>query len=90
VKKNLRQAMRDLGYCLHEGIGVKKDYEAAARWYRKAAKAGDAKAQYTLGLCYLDGEGLRQSRRCAAYWFRKATHQGHKMAKKNLSAIAEI
>ncbi|MEI8246760.1 MAG: hypothetical protein WCI51_13085 [Lentisphaerota bacterium] len=26
--------------------------------YRKAAKAGDAKAQYNLGLCYFTGTGV--------------------------------
>jgi TPR repeat protein len=65
-------AQRDLGYCLHEGVGVAVDFREAVGWYRKAAEQGDRKAQFNLGLCYLEGDGVVRSLRWARYWLQKA------------------
>jgi len=35
-----------------EGVGVAKDAEQAALWFRRAAEAGHTEAQYNLGVCY--------------------------------------
>ena len=35
------------------------DYVVAAKWYRKAADQGDAKAQNTLGAMYYHGLGVK-------------------------------
>jgi len=40
------------------GEGVPKDFSEAARWYRKAADQGDAKAQVDLGYLYNHGSGV--------------------------------
>jgi TPR repeat protein len=53
-------------------------------WYRKAARQGDAKAQYNLGLCYRDGEGVRKNRRLAIRWLKDAAAKGHKGAANEL------
>ena len=37
-----------LAWCYEKGVGVKKDIDAAVRWYRKAAAQGDAAAQTAL------------------------------------------
>jgi TPR repeat protein len=42
------------------GRGVAQDYEEAVRWYRLAAKQGDALAQTQLGEAYAKGWGLRE------------------------------
>jgi len=34
------------------GDGVAKDAEQAVSWYRRAAEAGHADAQFNLGICY--------------------------------------
>jgi len=34
------------------GDGVAKDAEQAVSWYRRAAEAGHAAAQFNLGICY--------------------------------------
>jgi len=36
--------------------GVAKDAEQAVSWYRRAAEAGDAAAQFRLGICYANGD----------------------------------
>jgi TPR repeat protein len=67
-----------IGYL--EGLGTKQDLRKGIEWMRKAARKGDAKAQYNLGMAYLDGEGVRVNRRNARVWFDKAAKQGHKKA----------
>ena len=42
------KAQFKLAWCYEKGVGVKKDMEAAVRWYRKAAAQGDAAAQTAL------------------------------------------
>ena len=42
------KAQFKLAWCYEKGVGVKKDIEAAVRWYRKAAAQGDSAAQTAL------------------------------------------
>jgi hypothetical protein len=49
-----------------------KWYRKAAEGYRKAAEAGDAKAQKHLGFMYANGQGVPKSNAEAANWYRKA------------------
>jgi len=50
----LRQATQtaqfNLGVCYADGDGVAKDAEQAVSWYRRAAEAGHAGAQFNLGV----------------------------------------
>jgi hypothetical protein len=48
----------------------------AARWYRKAADQGHAKAQFNLGFMFSQGRGVAQSDVEAARWYRKAADKG--------------
>lgn len=43
---------------------------------RKAAAAGDARAQLSLGLCYEGGRGVSRDTGQAIHWIRKAAEQG--------------
>ena len=62
--------------CVYFRIAERESKEV--RTARKAAKAGDAEAQYRLAYCYYHGKGVeKQSREKATYWFRKAATQGH-------------
>ncbi len=59
--------------------------DQAASWYRRAAEAGDAEAQYRLGMVLKSGktdgaDGPEQ----AVGWLRKAAEQGHAKAKEAL------
>ena len=47
-----RNAQYQLGNMYGSGQGVSKDYVEAAKWYRKAAEQGVAKAQLGLGVMY--------------------------------------
>jgi TPR repeat protein len=70
----------DQGLEFHE----QGNYTEAVKWYRKAAKKGDATAQYILGLCYYNGDGVPQDYTEAAKWYRKAAEQGLAQAQFNL------
>ena len=59
--------------CYRNGIGVEGDDALAAKWYRQAAQAGHAEAQYELGLMYELGIGVPGDPGEAAYWYGLAT-----------------
>ena len=52
--------------------------------YYKAAKQGDADAQYNLADCYYNGKGVTKDDTQATYWWHKAAEQGHIAAQFNL------
>jgi hypothetical protein len=58
------------------GEGVPHDYAEAAKWCRKAADQGMAKAQFALGNMYAIGEGVPQNDAEAVKWYRQAADQG--------------
>ena len=43
------------------GLGTKRDYEAAASWFTKAAEGGYPYAQYSLAKLYSEGQGVEQN-----------------------------
>jgi TPR repeat protein len=47
---------------------------------RKAAKAGNAEAQFRLGVMYGNGDGVALDHAAAVDWFEKAAAQGHENA----------
>jgi TPR repeat protein len=69
-----------VGRCLDDGWGVAADPAAAARWYRRAAAAGHAWAQYNLGHLYLDGRGVAQDFDAAFKYYHRAAQQRHERA----------
>jgi hypothetical protein len=56
----------------------------AVRYYRKAAKQGDARAKNNLGFCYVKGYGVQKNQLEATKWFLKAAEQGCDVAQYNL------
>ena len=61
--------------------GVPRDYQKAAALYCKAAKMGDAEAQYALGWMYANGRGVARDDAIAAQIFSLAADRGHEAAK---------
>ena len=57
--------------------GVPRDYDKAAALYCKAAKLGDADAQYALGWMYANGRGVPRDDAVAAQIFALAADRGH-------------
>jgi len=80
AKKGRAEDQLDLGRL----YDLKKSYELAAIWYRKAAEQGNKLAQYNLGLMYQLGEGLEKNSERAMHWYRKSAEQGFALAQTNL------
>ncbi len=70
-----------------KGRGVKQNYAAAAKWYRKAAATGYPPAQYGLGKLYRDGQGVPKDLQEARKWLQKAADSGHRSASKALRKL---
>ncbi len=70
-----------------EGSGTKENLAAGIGWLRKAARKGDAKAQYNLGMAYRDGTGVAENVRLAQSWLSKAAKQDHKKASAALRSL---
>jgi hypothetical protein len=54
-------------------VGGAPDYTTAAQWYRRAAEAGDTRAQINLGNLYERGLGVLQDPSVAIDWYRRAS-----------------
>lgn len=75
LEKAARQGMPVyllIGDAYRDGIGVARDLETAARWYRVGAEVGDGLAQLALGKMYLDGEGVIRDLLQAAVYLQLA------------------
>ena len=60
---------------LFHGKGLPLDREAAVKWYRKAADAGEPSAQASLGYCLFNGLGCERNRDEAFMWYEKGARQ---------------
>lgn len=63
------------------GEGVQRNPARAFDFYRRAARMGNAEAQYQLALMYLDSYSVNTSEDKAMKWLERATAQGHRNAK---------
>ena len=82
-------ALFNLGYSYDIGEGVEEDHVEAAKWFRKAAEAGDAKGQYSLGLMYDTGKGVEQDFSKALKCFQLAGAQGFEHALLHLDLMQQ-
>jgi TPR repeat protein len=80
-------AQYQLGVLYETGLDVSKDYEEAAKWFRKAAEQGLDAAQWSLGVLYENGEGVPKDYQEAAKWYRKAAEQGDVHAQFSLGVM---
>lgn len=62
--------------------GVPRDRARAVALYCKAARMGDADAQYSLGWMYANGRGVSRNDNIASHLFAMAAKQGHVHAQK--------
>ncbi|PUZ47622.1 hypothetical protein GQ55_7G181000 [Panicum hallii var. hallii] len=74
------RAQYNLGLCLQNGKGIKRNQKEAAKWYLRAAEGGNVRAMYNICLCYSYGEGLAQDPVRAKRWLQLAADCGHKKA----------
>jgi hypothetical protein len=64
--------MTTLGAILADGKGVRRDNEAAARWFARAAESGVPEAMANLALLHRDGRGTSRDSERAYFWARAA------------------
>ncbi|MDB6034349.1 MAG: SEL1-like repeat protein, partial [Verrucomicrobiales bacterium] len=77
-----------LGNVFAEGLyGVPRNADEAARWYQRAALAGNSVGQYMLGSCYEQGKGAPKNLEQAANWYRKSANQGYVSAQAALGNL---
>ena len=69
------EAQFALGTMYRDGQGVRRDYDEALRWWRKAAEQGVVEAQYALGNIYSGGTGIARDNVLAYMWYSIATAQ---------------
>jgi soluble lytic murein transglycosylase-like protein len=74
-------ALRAEATSYENGEGVPKDAQRAYQLYCRAAKKGDAEAQYDIGWMYLNGRGVARDDAMAALFFHLAAAQGHAQAR---------
>jgi soluble lytic murein transglycosylase-like protein len=72
---------------LEHGDGVKRDEVAAAKLYCRAARYGDAEAQYSLGWMLTNARGIQRNDAEAAHMFAAAAEQGLQQAQNMLDSM---
>ena len=69
------------------GEGVARDYVRAMTLYCKAARKGNADAQFAMGWMYANGRGIERNDGVAALLFSLAAVQGHQQAAAMLNIV---
>ena len=80
-------AQNNIGVFYWEGIAVEENYFEAMKWFRKAAKNGDAESEYNIGCMFLRGECMPRSE--GFKWIKKAAKKGHLEAKDTIKKIKQ-
>ena len=63
------------------------DYESAFELWKRAAKRGDADAQYNLAMYYHYGLGVSENDKMARQWLQKAADAGQEKSKECLALL---
>jgi uncharacterized protein len=72
------------GKILMAGKWVERNEAEAVKWFKKAAKQGQAEAMFALSKLYLAGRGVAVDMDKAMEWRRKAAEHGHGEARVGL------
>lgn len=82
-----QNAIFEVGHRYSDGIGVKRSFEDAAKWYELAASKGHALSQYRIGNFYEKGHGVKADPEKAAIWYEQSANQGNALAMHNLAVL---
>lgn len=82
-----RAKLAEWGRKYEQGQGVQANMNRAIRLYCKAAKKGQATAQYRLGWIYANGRGVKRDDGLAVAWFKKAAKQNHPQSRNMLKLV---
>lgn len=72
------------------GLGVARNYRAAAGWYERAAEGGHAIARLNIGDYYDRGIGVARDRAKAWYWLALAADAGNEWARGRQAELARL
>lgn len=86
-ERSVRALLRQEALGYENGEGVERDPVKAAELYCKAARLGDAEAQFNLGWMYANGRGVERSDATAAFFFHAAAEQGLEQAVAMLARV---
>ena len=75
-KEDVINAQYFLGVMYDNGQSVPKDGKFAVKWFRLAAKQGNALNQTAQGVKYANGKGVPQGYKIAVKWYKLAAAQG--------------
>jgi TPR repeat protein len=73
AESGMHDAILAMGWFFRNGIGVSSDDEAAAAWWTKSARQGDARAMFSLGQLAEEQADYAE----AMTWFKRAAENGH-------------
>ena len=77
-----------VGWYYHHGEGVTKNLKKACAYYRRAAEAGEARAQGALGEIYVRGElDGKEDYENGVFWLEKAAAQGRAQAQYEMALL---
>jgi localization factor PodJL len=80
-------AAYEIGLRYAEGRGVTANFEEAAKWYDRAAKANLVPALFRLGTLYEKGLGVAKNMDTANRYYRQAADRGNAKAMHNLAVL---
>ena len=83
-------AINFVGIHYYLGLGVERDFAAAAKWFERAARAANADAQRNLGVLYMRGWGVPRDNVTAYGWLFQATSQGNQRARMYLETVEHL
>jgi TPR repeat protein len=83
-------AINFVGIHYYLGVGVERDFSAAAQWFERAARAGNGDAQRNLGVLYMRGWGVPRDNVTAYGWLFQAFSQGNRRAKTYLRSVEHL
>lgn len=76
VKAGFADSLIDLADLYYEGIGTKKSYKKAYRYYRKAARQGNSYAAYSQAFMLMYGQGVKPNPPKAFAMFSELAENG--------------
>jgi soluble lytic murein transglycosylase-like protein len=88
--KNPNSMLVAMAFKFKNTEGSPRNYEEVAANYCRAAKFGDADAQYALGWMYANGRGVPLNEKVAAQLFTMAAEQGHILAKESMAKLSNV
>lgn len=81
------EAQFEVGSRYFRGVGIKKDYKLALKWFEKSANSCNPDAECSIAFCYYNGKGIKKNYKEALSWFIKAAEQGNAEAQNQIGVI---